>query len=155
LVPISILIMILPSALAIAFPIEVPSFTRGSGSLPMVYLVAALGLAVLIQMARQRVPDGWPRRAAWLALVVLLALAAISNATSYFVDAMADYRSSTLPHKQAGQILAGFSASTGAPGNAFMIAFKYWMDHRAIGIEAGEIHWPDGIADPAQMPQVM
>ena len=155
LLPISILIMILPSALAIAFPIEVPSFTRGSGALPMVYLVAALGLATVIQMARQRVPQGWPRRLSWIALVALLLLATLSNSNSYFVDAMADYRSSTLPHKQAGQILAGFSASTGAPGNAFMIAYKYWMDHRAIGIEAGEIHWANGIADPTQMPEVM
>ncbi len=155
LLPISILIMILPSALAIAFPIEVPSFTRGSGSLPMAYLVAALGLAALIQMARKRLPAGWPRRTAWIAVVILLLFAAVSNSNSYFVDAMSDYLASALPHKQAGQILAGFSNSTGAPGNAFMIAYKYWMDNRAIGIEGGEIHWPDTIVDSSNLPQAM
>ena len=42
-----ILIMMLPSALSIAYPIENPSATRMSGTLPGVYLLAALPLALL------------------------------------------------------------------------------------------------------------
>jgi hypothetical protein len=42
-----ILIMMLPSALSIAYPVENPSATRMSGTLPGVYLLAALPLALL------------------------------------------------------------------------------------------------------------
>jgi hypothetical protein len=152
LLPISILIMILPSALAIAFTIEVPDFTRGSGAFPMVYLIAAIGLAFLLQLALQYVPSMRVRRMTMGLTIILLVLAAVQNYNSYFVEAMTNYRQSSLPYKQVGQILSGFINSTGAPGNAFMVAYPYWMDHRAIGIESGDYHWNNTLASPDNFP---
>ncbi|MEP7285553.1 MAG: hypothetical protein ABI947_07275 [Chloroflexota bacterium] len=151
LLPLSILIMVLPSALAIAFSIEVPGFTRASGSLPMVYLVAALGLAVILRLIMQRLEPGWPRRVVYGTLALLFVIGAMSNSTSYFVNAMADYRNSTLPYRQAGSVLRGFIDSTGAPGNAYIVAYKYWWDHRAVAIEAGDPHWPNTLPDPENL----
>jgi hypothetical protein len=141
LLPISIVIVLLPAALSLAYTIEVPSLTRASGSLPMVYLVTALPLALMVRTAQERLPEKWPRYAVYGAVVVFTVLAAATNAYSYFVVAMGDYRDSTLPHRQAGQILKGFADSTGAPGNAFLPAYPNWWDYRALGIEAGDPHW--------------
>jgi hypothetical protein len=141
LLPISIVIMLLPAALSLAYTIEVPSLTRASGSLPMVYLVAALPLALMVRTAQERLPAKWPRYAVYASVVVFMILAAATNAYSYFVVAMGDYRDSTLPHRQAGHILKGFADSTGAPGNAFLPAYPNWWDYRALGIEAGDPHW--------------
>jgi hypothetical protein len=141
LLPIGIVVMLLPSALAIAFPLEVPSLTRASGSLPMVYLIAALPLAVMLRMVSQRIHLNWLRYAIYAAVIVCLVLAASANAYSYFVTAMTRYRDSTLPHRQAGRILKGFVESTGAPGNAFVPAFPNWWDFRALAIESGDPHW--------------
>jgi hypothetical protein len=152
LLPISIMIMILPSALALAFTIEVPDFTRGSGAFPMVYLIAALALAFLLQLALHYLPSMRVRRITIGLAVVLLVLGAIQNYNSYFVEAMSNYRLSTLPYKQVGQILGGFVNSTGAPGNAFMVAYPYWMDHRAIGIESGDDHWNNTLSSPDDFP---
>ena len=41
--------MLLPTALALSFPIEVPSFIRASGAIPPSYLIAALPVAVFCQ----------------------------------------------------------------------------------------------------------
>src|SRR5258708_8763218 len=68
---------------------------------------------------------------------------------------MSDDLKNALPHREAGQILKGFAASTGAPGNAFIISYKYWMDHRAIGIEAGYTDWVNAIPDQKEFPQKM
>ena len=47
LLPLTLLIMLLPTALALSFPVENPSHTRASGALPAVFLIAALPLAQL------------------------------------------------------------------------------------------------------------
>jgi hypothetical protein len=56
---------------------------------------------------------------------------------------MSDYHTSSQPHSQGGQILRGFEASTGAPGNAFLIGYVYWWDHRAVAIDADDLGWRD------------
>jgi hypothetical protein len=145
LLPASIAIMVLPSALSIAFPIEVPSSTRASGALPFVLLIAALGMAVVVKTATERIQAVRLRYLVYGALVVLLALGALMNVDTYFNVAMAQYRNSTFPYHQAGAILRGFSESTGASGNAFMIGWTYGWDHRALAIESGDPEWNNGI----------
>jgi class 3 adenylate cyclase len=48
LIPIMLFIMLLPSALSLAYPIENPSATRTSGTLPAAYLLAAFPLALIV-----------------------------------------------------------------------------------------------------------
>jgi 4-amino-4-deoxy-L-arabinose transferase-like glycosyltransferase len=145
LLPLSIFVLILPSALAIAFIIEVPSATRASGALPVVYLIAAFGAAMTVIGIAQGLPRLWLRRAVYVVTAILVLIAATINYERYFVDAMRDYRNSTFPYRQAGAILRGFAESTGAYGNAFMVAFPYWWDHRALAIESGAPKWNNGV----------
>ena len=146
LIPISIVIMLLPAALAVAFSNEVPGFTRASGALPMAYFAAAFGLAAVIRMMMRRISAAWARLVVLGILTGLFIVGAVGNSMAYFVDAMANYRASSLPHRQAGEMLGGFVASTGAPGNAFMLSYEYWWDHRALAIESGDVHWPNTVA---------
>ncbi len=146
LMPIALFIMLLPSALSIAYPIENPSATRTSGSLPEAYLFAALPLA-LIWLALGRLFPNWRGKAAGTVVVgvVLLAIGS-ANWNAYFVDFRDSYNnSSPAPYTEVGKFLRGFSDSGGSLGNAFMIAYPYWWDHRAVGIEAGVTDWPNGI----------
>ncbi|MCC7205860.1 MAG: hypothetical protein IT323_01050 [Anaerolineae bacterium] len=145
LMPLAILIMLLPTALSIAFPIEVPSATRASGTLPFVYLIAALGLALVVQAFSEMARRRWLRDAVIAAVVVLLTLGAASNAYSYFDNAMRSYRAAVFPYKQAGNLITGFAESTGAPGNAFMIGWDMWWDYRILGVNAGYPNWPNGV----------
>ena len=141
----AIFIMLLPSALSIAFPVENPSATRTSGSLPLAYFVAAYGLAWLLLRFERTFQERGARTVsvAFCGLLVLGAYGA--NSSRYFGEYVDRYTIAAQPYSQAGRILRGFAESEGSYGNAFMVAFPYWFDHRAIGIEGGRIDWPNGL----------
>jgi hypothetical protein len=145
LVPLALVIMLLPSALSIAYPIENPSHTRTSGALPEVYLLAALPLALLMGSFAEVVPG---RRgtivAGGLALLVV-AGSYTANTRTYFVGHYDAYIDSSLPYSEGGRILRGFAESDGSFGNAFMVGFPHWWDHRALGIAAGKPNWPNAL----------
>jgi hypothetical protein len=74
LLPIGIVIMVLPAASAIAYPGEVPSLTRASGSFPMVYLIAALALAFIIRYVARHVSQRRLRFAVYGSAALFLVL---------------------------------------------------------------------------------
>ncbi|MBZ0300769.1 MAG: glycosyltransferase family 39 protein [Anaerolineae bacterium] len=145
LVPLALVIMLMPSALSIAYPVENPSHTRTSGALPEAYLIAALPLALLAQSLVELVPG---RRgviaATGLAVVVVLG-SYTQNTRTYFVGHDEAYLDSSFPYSEAGRVLRGFAESDGSYGNAFMVGFPHWWDHRALGIDSGRPDWPNGI----------
>lgn len=156
LLPIMLFIMLLPSALSIAYPIENPSATRTSGSLPEAYLFAALPLALLAyglwKVLRGR--NGLIAGFGLAGVVVLLAF--VMNRHTYFDDYYESYlNSSPAPYSEAGRFLEGFAQSGGSTANAFMIAYPYWWDHRAVGIEAGLLDWPNGIITRDAVPSFL
>lgn len=153
LVPLAIFIMLLPSALSIAFPVENPSHTRTSGAMPLVYVVLAFPLALVVDQLLKRMtrPLG-----ATLALVGCSALVLASysvNTHTYFGLYPQVYADSFDPYSEPGEFLAGFAQSNGSYGNAFMIGYPHWWSHRAIGLAAGlETQWPNGIVSREEIP---
>ena len=141
----AILIMILPSALAIAFPNENPSSTRLSGSMPGVYLVAGFGIALLLRGAARVIAGKGGFIVGGVAAVGLVFTAYNANAKTYFVEYRDDYINSHYVYSEPGQILREFAESGNGWGNAFVIFYPYWWDHRAVAIEAGNIEWPHSI----------
>ena len=154
LIPLMIVIMLLPSALAIAYPIENPSFTRASGSLPGVYLLAAFALALLVRSFGRVLPRmvGYPVGAVGAAALVFAAYTA--NANTYFVQYRSSYIANSLPYSDAGRLLRSFAANAGY-GNIFIIGFPYWWDHRALGMEGGAIDWPNGVPSLEYLPEYL
>ena len=153
LMPAALFIMLLPSALSIAYPIENPSATRTSGSLPEAYLFAALPLAMVWLTLCRLFPKWWGKIIGSVAVGSVLLVAASANWNTYFVDFNQSYTdSSPAPYTESGRFLRGFADSGGALSNAFMIAYPYWWDHRAIGIEAGVTDWPNGIIARTDVP---
>ena len=153
-VPIYLIATLLPTALALSFPIEVPSFIRASGAIPPSYLIAALPVAVFcLHLCKTCSGRIGPALAAVFAGAVLLA-ANHYNASLYFGAFTDNYIRSSHPQAQAGKLLKGFAESDGAFGNAFILASPHWWDIRAIGIEAGAMFWDSG-GDVAGVPQML
>ena len=154
-VPLMAFIMLLPSALAIAFPIENPSHTRASGALPLVYLLAALPIAIIARRLRCALGG---RRGMMLAAVFCGAAILLANHDStrlYFDRYPPAYIEASYPYSEAGLVLRGFAESGGAYGNAFIIAYPHFWDHRAVGIEAGQPLWPNSILGLSDVPQFL
>lgn len=155
LVPLALVIMLMPSALSIAYPIENPSHTRTSGALPEAYLIAALPLALMMQSITGLMP-GRRGTAAAVGLAAVIVLGGYSaNTRTYFVGHYNAYIDSSFPYSEAGQVLRGFVDSDGGYGNAFMIGFPHWWDHRALAIDAGRPDWPNGIVSMADLKNIM
>jgi hypothetical protein len=154
LMPTALFIMLLPSALSIAYPIENPSATRTSGSLPEAYLFAALPLALIWLAIRRLLPNWWGKVTGSVVVGLVLLVAASANWNTYFVDFNESYtNSSPAPYTEAGRFLRGFADSGGNLGNAFMIGYPYWWDYRALGMEAGVTDFPNGIFSHADVPE--
>lgn len=153
-IPLAFIVLIFPSALSIAYPIENPSATRMSGTLALVYLVAAFPLALMVRTLWQLL-GGRGIVIAGAAVAVLTGTAFASNRETYFGDYYRGYLGSSLPYSEPGRTLRGFADSNGTFGNAFMIAYTYWWDHRAIGLEAGLYDWPNGVVSINQLPEML
>lgn len=147
-------VLLLPSALSIAYPIENPSFTRMSGTLPIVFLWAAYPLAQLLALPSIRLTRLGVVFGALIAAVVVVSSASVTN-TRYFTLYNLTYLDRSLPHSAAGELLETFASSGYGYGNAFMIAYENWWDHRAVGLEAGRMDWPNTIPDIDTLPRVM
>jgi len=149
-----VLIMLLPTALSIVYTIEVPSATRASGALPIVYFAAALGLAFTIRAILSRMKAPVVRLSVYAGTVLLIVTAALINTNAYFSVAMPAYRVASHPHAQAGRMLQSFSNTLGSSGNAFMINYPNWWDHRAVGVEAGDPRWDNGVLETDVIGQI-
>jgi hypothetical protein len=145
LMPMALFIMLLPSALSIAYTVENPSATRTSGTIPPAYLFAALPLAVLALSGKKLLPDKLARLVMVVVPVLTIWFAYNTNSFNFFQHYNNSYVISSLPYSEVGRVLRGFAESDGSYGNAFMIGYAYWWDHRAIGIEAGRTDWQNGI----------
>ncbi len=157
LVPVMLFLMLLPSALAIAYPVENPSATRTSGALPVAYLLAAYPLAIVVRAFFRLTANRWVIIGLSSLVVGLVTLASYSqNANTYFDAYHRNYLLSSLPYEQAGEQLQAFNASIGGhKGNSFMIAYPFWWDHRALGIAGGMVDYPNGIVSLDDVPQFL
>jgi hypothetical protein len=141
------LIMLLPSALAIAFPIENPSVTRASGVIPVVFLIAAWPLSLI----RQRWTAAIGSTGAGILLAVTLgaifATATWINYDWYFVRYAQSYDQSSLNPGEVAEAILEEMGPEGSLDNVWLQGYPFWHDYRAIGIEAGDITWHNAIVD--------
>lgn len=159
LLPACILVMLLPTALTLAYTIENPSFTRASGTLPPVFMLAALPVGALgWRLSRavwgsRRIPVG---RVVALALLALLLGQGIGPEwDGYFNDYRLSYSRSWRPYHEISRPLREFAHGEGSFGNAFVVAYPHWLDHRILGTMAGDIHWPNGLENrEALLPRI-
>ncbi len=152
LIPLFIVIMILPSAFSIAYPIENPSATRMSGTLPLVYLLAGLSFALLLRGIARVIGGSIGWIVALIAAIALVAGSYAVNNVRYFDEYATSYRNSSLPYNDAGEVLRGFAENVGGWGNAFVINYPYWWDHRALAYAAGMPAFPNGIPSLSEVP---
>ncbi|MBC7814481.1 MAG: hypothetical protein H7175_25215 [Burkholderiales bacterium] len=155
LLPVAIFVLLLPSAFSIAYPIENPSATRTSGTLPEVYLLAALPLALMLRSLIRLMPRYVGPLIAVIIAGYCVVTSYVANAAVYFNPYVTAYLDSALPYSEAGRVLREFNESVGSDGNGFMIGYAYWWDHRAVGLDAGLVDWPNGIISTADIPSIL
>ncbi len=154
-------ILLLPSALSIAYSIENPSVVRAGGAIPVIMVIAALPLGLELSHrsplphARQRGPTGaietirrsLQRMLPLLGALILAIAVIIVNYKRYFVDYWQDYQRNALNTTEIASAIRGFAESGGDLSNAWIVAWPYWIDTRGVGIELGDPTWNNVILE--------
>lgn len=149
LVPAALVLLLLPSATAAAFPIENPSSTRASGALAPALLLAGSAMSWIVRAARAR--GGRP--ASVVAAVLLLVAPALSARTGLLREWRPAYAASVHAHREMAAEVVAFVRTGGRPGNVFVIGVPHGPDDRAVAMEAGLAGLSPGI-HPAERPLV-
>jgi hypothetical protein len=157
-------ILLLPSALSLAYPAENPSAVRTGGAIPAVMVITALPISLAIERGRRdraerRRPIGNRQVVLQNGRAVLLVLCALAlgiavtvvNHRRYFVDYWDQYLQVAQNTTEVASAIHGFVESGGDPANAWIIAWPYWIDTRGVGIEMGDPPWNNVILAPEEL----
>jgi len=141
-------LMLMPSALNVAFPRENPSMLRIGGAMPMLMTLCALVPGLLWEWASQQKANTRQGQMALLggALSGVLCIGAIgTNYNRVFVE----YPKQYCPRSQNASDIAADMALFVARGNdlqnAYIVGFPNWVDSRAVGVLIGDINFPNTI----------
>jgi uncharacterized membrane protein len=139
-------IMLLPTALSLAFPNENPSNARAGGAIPFVFVLVALPLAWLWRSLKQIRPGP----AAIGLIVLLLTTIAGINYVRYFRDFDQSYREKSWNSDEVALVIRGFAESVGDYAHAWILLYPHWVDTRNVAINMGRIGWEQTLADVEQ-----
>jgi len=128
-------VLLLPSALALAFPSENPSMTRAVGAAIPVLLIAAFGIveicSIIFSALRQK-----SLAAVAVAGVLIFLPIVVNNNNLVFRQYAHQYKSSAWNASEMGKVIQNFHAS-GREGLSYLISYPYWVDSRAVAISIG------------------
>ena len=134
-------LLTLSSTLSLAFPQENPSLVRSAPAIPVVFLVAALPLALAWQRLEALVPDRAGRVAGAAMLAALVVYLGVLGYQRYFVDYDLEHRRSSWNSSEVAAVMKGFVQSVGDLEHAYLKSWPHWVDHRNVGIQMGNPAW--------------
>ncbi|MEA3345467.1 MAG: glycosyltransferase family 39 protein [Chloroflexota bacterium] len=133
-------ILLLPSSLSLAFPVENPSANRSSAAIPLVFTFVGLAPGLLLRATRG-IRSRAAQLTAALCLILLLGTAGYLNYQSYFVRYAAQFNTYAWNASELAQVIRGFAAACGSLDQAYIAPWPYFADGRAVALELGNWEW--------------
>lgn len=129
-------LMLIPSALSIAFPRENPSLVRTGGAIPMAMIICAIIPGILLERVRHS--PIW-LRAVTIMCVTMVSVAVVAiNRERVFVDYPVSYCENVYHTADVTNDMRAFIQAGNPRENTWFVAKNGWVDYRAVGIELGE-----------------
>ena len=130
-------VLLLPSVLSLAFPAENPSLSRALGAALPVFMLAALGLYTLGKAILAALRTN--RRLSSVLLVGILSILILwQNSQAIFNTYLQTYRQNAWNASEMGKVITQTRQNFGGLGGVWVVGFPYWVDARAVAIEAGQ-----------------
>ncbi len=154
---VSIPLLMLPSILALAFPIENPSQSRAGGAIIPIFLITAIGFETLLRTLWKKAVTIGSKVLVVAGAVVLILISARTNYQVAMVEYPQEYLVSTWNTKEMGKVVKDFTSSFGSVDNVWVVAKAYWVDTRLVAMTAGYVDrdfqvWPDAIVNTFDIP---
>ncbi|HEY0736475.1 MAG TPA: glycosyltransferase family 39 protein [Herpetosiphonaceae bacterium] len=140
-------VLMLPSTLNLAFPVENPSANRMGTVAPVIFVIVALPLAYAARQLWTITQDGSRpqtalRRASAVALLLgAFGLSAQHNYTRYFHDYDLQYRGIVQNTHEVVQHIRQMQQRGVALDHVYMLAFPHWLDGRNLALMLGDPGW--------------
>jgi len=150
--PLSIGLLVLPSALSLAFPRENPHPSRAGGAVVPVFTIAAVTLVAVAEWGVGTFKGRTGQRIGYGFAGALFAITAINNYTLVVGRYAEQTRQSVWNASELGAIARGFGEFVGSYDQIYVVAYPHWVDSRLVAIEAGHpgddfIIWPEQISE--------
>jgi hypothetical protein len=129
-------LMLLPSALSIAFPNENPALNRSGGAIIPVFIVIGIAMENLIVNLKSRFNLPWRKWISWGVVLALLIGTSVANARLVFDEYYHQFRNSAWNTSEIGAVIGHFSETIGDEDHAWVVPYKHWVDTRLVGIHA-------------------
>jgi hypothetical protein len=141
---IALFVLLMPSALALAFPVENPGNARAGGAIPFVMIVTALPLVFVVRVICGSLGANTRAYVAAGGAVGLILLATtLMNYRRYFVQYDMAYRAESWNSTDVAATVRAFADSVGDLEHAWILLYPHWVDTRNVAINLGEIAWQD------------
>ena len=132
------LILLLPSALNLAFPNESPSVVRAGGAMPIVAVLIALALLHIAGEVKNNLGGQvGPIGAGVLVTALLISMAAI-NFQRYFTTYFTNYHLSAMNTREVSEAVRDYVGSLGDFSQVYLKGWPHWLDARALALQVAE-----------------
>lgn len=135
------LILLLPSALSLAFPSESPSVVRAGGAMPIVAVLIGLALYHLAAQTRAGLGGRLGTIASSLLVAALLSGMVVINYHRHFVTYFDNYRRSAMNTREVSEAVRAFTSVLGDVDHVYLKGWPYWLDARAIALQIASPGW--------------
>lgn len=148
---ISVPVLLLPSILALAFPVENPSLSRAGGAVIPILLIAVFAFQSLFSSLWQKAATAFSKGAVTALALALVLLSANQNYDLVFNQFNNQFERSTWNTNQMGQVCKDFIDSVGDADTCYVSGLAYWADTRLVAMTAGYVDkdfalWPKDYA---------
>ncbi|MGH2619766.1 MAG: glycosyltransferase family 39 protein, partial [Anaerolineales bacterium] len=149
--PLSILVLILPSVLALAFPGENPHPSRAGGAIIPVFAIAATSLVGIEQWGIRRLGGKTGQRIGAGFAGALFLLTAVGNYSLGVTLYGEHMRRGAWNASELGTVAHGFGESVGSFSQIYVMAYPHWLDSRLVAVDAGRPGqdfgiWPEQVS---------
>lgn len=154
----SIPLFMLPSILSLAFPDENPSLNRSGAAIIPVFIIAAVGMETLFTSLLKGVKRLSGKIFAYGIVALILLGAVLQNHNLVFEQYKKQFDAGAWNTSQLGEVIRGFSSSTGTYDTAYVVPVAHWVDTRLVGINAGMptkdyALWPESFGETLNEPR--
>ncbi len=154
---VSVPLLMMPSILSLAFPVENPTLNRTSGAIIPVFIIIALALDGFIGMFERSFPSRTGKLAA-NGIGLLLILASLNqNYQLMFEEYPETFAMNAGNTSEIGQVIYDFANTFGTYDTAWVVGYPYWIDTRVVSLTARtEMRdmaiWPDQFESTREIP---
>lgn len=131
-IPLLWILLLIPSVMSLAFPLENPSLSRAYGVAIPVFMLSGVGLAVFVK----QIQNSLKARIITASLIGLLAL--FFNYRLLHGSYIGQYRLNAWNTREISATIMKFEADYGEDAQAWVVSHPHWVDERAVAIQSGK-----------------